>query len=558
MDPRYSAQDVVRCALCGDAVAPMYCNVCHTHLCGDCVANHFSDKSKVHTVVPLEQFLSTLNYPKCPTHPTKQCELHCEQCDIPICSSCIASGKHIGHRAVDVFQDFESKKEVLRKDLEELEKSILPKYQESAAIITQKTDQHKHSKKLTAELEKQGEALHREINTVIQRKQAEIGEMNAQYQAAIEKQETVINKALHEIKQVIVHLKSLLETSDVGHVSKYKSRNGDFRKLLSKLKISLPSFQPQRINTEQLLKQFGSLSPLSVETEEHGYTVQSPGAEYSPPARPLLDVPHLVTDIPTSGYVNLYHVSRLSDEEIWTSGNNKIMKLYNLKGELLKSVQTKSGNNPKDIAVTRNGGLVYADYYIRCINLVSSTQIQTLITLRGWTPLSLCSRSCGDLLVTMRSDDNKQTKVARYSGSTEKQTIQWDDQGKPLYSSNPYGNNKNLSENRNSDICVADFDAYAVVVVSAVGQLRFRYTGSPSTPRESFRPLGITTDSQGNILTSDYNSDRIHIIDQDGHFLRLIHNLGLQVPWGLCVDSRDNLFVAERSTGNVKKIMYYK
>ena len=107
MDPRHSAQDVVRCALCRDAVAPMYCNVCHTHLCGDCVAKHFSDKSKVHNVVPLEQFWSTLNYPKCPTHPTKQCELQCEQCDIPICTSCISSGKHIGHKAVDIFEDFE-------------------------------------------------------------------------------------------------------------------------------------------------------------------------------------------------------------------------------------------------------------------------------------------------------------------------------------------------------------------------------------------------------------------------------------------------------------------
>nr|XP_022304494.1 tripartite motif-containing protein 2-like isoform X2 [Crassostrea virginica] len=559
MDPRHSAQDVVRCALCRDAVAPLYCNVCHTHLCGDCVAKHFSDKSKVHTVVPLEQFLSTLNYPKCPTHPTKQCELRCEQCDIPICSSCISSGKHIGHKAVDIFEDFESKKEVLRKDLEELEKSIFPKYQESATIIkTQKTDQHKHSQKLTAELHKQGEAIHREINTIIQRKQAEIDEMNAQHLAAIEKQEAVINKALHEIKQVIVHLKSLLETSDVGHVSKYKSRNGDFRKLPPKLKISLPNFQPQKIDTEQLLKQFGSLSFLSIETEEQGLTVPSQGAESSPPARPLLDVPRLITDIPTTGYHHLYNVSCLSDEEIWTSGNNEIMKLYNLKGELLKSIQTKSGSAPSDIAVTRSGGLVYADYWDRSINLVSGTQIQTLITLRGWRPRGLCSTSSEDPLVIMTSDDGKQTKVVRYSGSTETQTIQWDDQGNLLYSSDGLVKLKYLSENRNLDICVADYKAHAVVVVSAAGKLRFRYTGPPSTPWESFCPRGITTDSQANILTSDYDNHRIHIIDQDGHFLRFLHNCGLQDPWGLCVDSQDNLFVAEMRTGKVKKIMYYK
>ncbi|XP_078314226.1 uncharacterized protein LOC144619625 [Crassostrea virginica] len=555
MDPRYSAQDVVRCALCRDAVAPLYCNVCHTHLCGDCVTKHFSDKSKVHNVVPLEQFLSTLNYPKCPTHPTKQCELQCEQCDIPICISCISSGKHIGHKQLEIFADFESKKEVLRRDLQELEK-IFPKYQESAAIIkTQKTDQLKHSQKLTAELNIQGEALHREIHTIIQRKQAEIDEMNAQHLAAIEKQEGETNKALHEIKQVIQDLKSLLDTSDVGLVSKYRSRIAEFRKLPHKLKISLPNFLPQKINREELLKQFGSFSPLSIEKEEQGYTVPSPGAESSPPARPLLDVPRLITDIPTTGYRELYNVSCLSDEEIWTSGYNKIMQLYNLKGELLKSIQTKSGNMPGDIAVTQSGGLVYADYSDRSINLVSGTQIQTLITLRGWIPWSLCSTSSGDLLVIMKSDDCKQTKVVRYSGSTEKQSIQRDDQGKPLYSSG-YGY-KYLSENRNLDICVADNDAGAVVVVSAAGKLRFRYTGPPSTPRESFRPYGITTDSQANILTSDHEKHRIHIIDQDGLFLRFLHNCGLQRPCGLCVDSRD-LFVAERDTGKVKKLQYYK
>nr|XP_022304761.1 uncharacterized protein LOC111111875 [Crassostrea virginica] len=559
MDPRHSAQDVVRCALCRDAVAPMYCNVCHTHLCGDCVAKHFSDKSKVHNVVPLEQFLSTLNYPKCPTHLTKQCELHCEQCDIPTCTSCISSGKHIGHKQLEIFADFESKKEVLRRDLQELEKSIFPKYQESAAIIkTQKTDQHKHSQKLTSELHKQGEALHREINTIIQRKQAEIDEMDAQHLAAIEKQEAVINKALHEIKQVIQDLKSLLDTSDVGLVSKYRSMIAEFRKLPHKLKISLPNFLPQKINREELLKQFGSLSRLSIETEEQGYTVPSSGAESYPPARPLLDIPRLVTDIPTTGYDRLFNVSCLSDEEIWTRGDNKIMKLYNLKGELLKSIQTKSGNAPEDIAVTQSGGLVYTDYKDRSINLVSGTQIQTLIILRGWRPHSLCSTATGDLLVIMRSDDNKQTKVVRYSGSTEKQTIQLDDHGKPLYSSSRYNSMKYLSENRNLDICVADYTARAVVVVSAAGKLRFRYTGPPSTPGESFYPVGITTDSQANILTSDCDNNRIHIINQDGRFLRLIHNCGLQLPWGLCVDSRDNLFVAEWKTGKVQKLQYYK
>ena len=246
-------------------------------------------------------------------------------------------------------------------------------------------------------------------------------------------------------------------------------------------------------------------------------------------------------------------MSCLSDSELWTCGGSvdNIMRLYNLQGELLRIVPTKSGSWPEDIAVTHGGHLVYTDYRDRSINLVSGPQIKTLITLQEWKPLGLCSSSSGDLLVIMEKDNPKQTRVVRYSGSDETQSIQLENQGKPI------DYKKCLSENRNFDICVAD-RAGAVVVVSAAGKLRFRYTGPPSTPRESFLPLGITTDSRGSILTSDYYNHRIHIIDQDGHFLRYIYNCGLQRPWGLCVDSRDNLFVADKSTRKVKKLQFYK
>nr|XP_022305329.1 tripartite motif-containing protein 2-like [Crassostrea virginica] len=272
--------------------------------------------------------------------------------------------------------------------------------------------------------------------------------------------------------------------------------------------------------------------------------------------RPMLEIPYILSDIST-GFSKLYGVSYFDNETICTRGDACIIKMFNLQGSLMESIKIPSGNFPQDIAFKKNGDLLYIDRRDRSVNIVRNAQIQTLIRPPGpRQPHNMCTTSADELLVMMDSNNGEETKLVRYSPAfTEIQNMTTDDRGRPLFSSGMY--TRLLTENRNLEICVADWFARAVIVVSAAGELRFRYTGFPGDFGEQFRPFDVTTDSQSKILTTDHQNHCIHILDQDGNFLRYIDNCDLHDPRGLCVDCADNLLVAERNTGKVKRIKYY-
>ncbi|XP_048731134.2 tripartite motif-containing protein 2-like [Ostrea edulis] len=566
MHPQRSAQNVLLCDSCETVPLQSHCELCNINLCTTCVSKHLSDSSKRHNVVPYLHRKSATNHPKCPTHVDKHCELFCEKCGIPVCSTCVSSGEHKGHDISEVLIKFESITQSLQKDLEELETRIYPRYEEIASDVqTEKAELKTSYGKLTTAADQRGEVWHLEVTAIVKKRKSDIEEMKSKHLAVLEKQSNEITQRITELKQIIQDLRKILNSNDVSLASTYASRNSEFRQLPPKVKVKLPSFSPSTIDTEQLYQMFGSFSSLTI-TKEQEYTMKSPEAVSRPPVKLLIGEPRLTATIDT-GYRDLFSASCLSDEQVWTCGDDKMMELLNLQGKLLTSIQTESGKIPDDIAVTRDGDLVYTDYINKTVNLVKNKQIQAVITLQGWRPLNVCCTSSDELLVTMISDDYNQSKVVRYSGSTETQTIQLDGQGCPLYSSDSYS--KYISENRNLDICVADNKAKAVVVVNQSGKFRFRYTGHSSntkklfyalgiTSKESFDPRGITTDSQSHILTADYRNHRIHILNQDGRFLRYIQNCDLRCPWGLCVDIRDNLFVAENTmlSPKVKKIQY--
>nr|XP_022288811.1 uncharacterized protein LOC111100924 isoform X1 [Crassostrea virginica]XP_022288815.1 uncharacterized protein LOC111100924 isoform X1 [Crassostrea virginica] len=554
MDPHYDAQDVARCDLCEIAIVQSYCDFCHVNLCKPCIGEHISDDYTKHIIVPFQQRRSTPIYPKCKTHPKKTCELQCKDCNILLCTDCLASEQHNKeHKLSKLEEVFHQKKDHIHRDKKELKEEILPVYEEiSTEIKNQIANLDVDYQKFTTQMSKHRKELHREIDNAMDQREKEIDENKLKHLS-------ILTKHLEEIKQLqslmqesLHNLNEMEESNEVTATIHYSSKNQKFSKLPPKVIVSMPKFIPKPTEKEELCSLIGKLTPLSTTLEERVFTAKKPNTS----VRELLDEAEVLNTIKT-GHEYLRSVTCLNEEEIWTSGVIADIKCFNTQGVLQKTIKTKSGKCPNDIAVYSDGALVYSDGSTWTVYKVKNDQTEEIIRLQGWRPFNLCVTSTGDLLVTMYSDDKTQSKVVRYSGSTVKQTIQFDDDGQPLYSGN--SKSKYITENRNMDICVADFGAGAVVVVNQAGKLRFRYTGPPSsTKKEPFKPWGITTDSHSRILTSDCYNHCIHVLDVDGQFLRYIDNCDLKLPTGLCVDNDDCLFVCEGLKGNVKRIRYLK
>ena len=405
-------------------------------------------------------------------------------------------------------------------------------------------------KKLTTEMSKQREEIHREVDNAMDKMEKEIGEIKVKHHSILQKHLDEIKQLQSLIHKTLLALYKIEESNEVSPTIHFSSKMEDFSKLPPKVNALMPKFIPKQIEREELSNLIGKLTPLSTTLEERVCT----GKKANASVRELLDKHDVLTLIKTGLYI-LRSVTCHNDEQIWTSGHTAEIKCFNIHGVLQKTIQTKSGDLPNDIAVDRDGALLYTDTRTSTVYKVKNYQTEEVITLQGWKPRNLCVTSSGDLLVTMFSDDMTQSKFVRYSGSTVKQTIQFDGEDQPLYSRNTC--TKYINENRNQDICVADYGADAVVVVNQAGKLRFRYSGHPSTTKTNpFKPLGITTDSQCRILTADWDNRCIHILDADGQFLRYIDNCDSSYSYGMCVDSNDNLFVCVSNEGNVKKIKY--
>ena len=539
MDPSaISSQcNVKTCSLC-PGNTEYYCYICDQDLCLQCKEEHVINLDTLHHNVTVYRgkYTNAFQLEKCVSHQSEYYNGYCETCEVPVCEACsdhiprriplldcFLSYRNSRHRVIDIKSAYKKKWNQHQELFFNIRSNIL--YERSIMM-----------EEINAETFNNCETIHRKIDLC---------------QKAIVINGHKLNDFIDAVLRMRVSIKvyqhryigqMLIMTRHITMAKKYENRYVEnVHKPVQFLRFVKTTNFPQIRDTPHLSQhQFFlptgevNLFDLTELLSEIQITERGQRQVENDHLLMIMPSPVLQRSLRLTEVKNCFQMSCVASYCVWFSDEKKKLILKDTTTDEKLHIITDSRNKSSGShTVNTNGDIIYVDRHYNIKTLSSDlkkgrTFIKSNYKFGNWKPLSVsCSPSSGDVYVGMYSDsivfmsdhtdrDNSIGKLCRYSTTGQiKQTIFRCRVPSENTDSILYGFPQYIIENTNGDIVVSDSGKHAVVVTDNVGNLRYSYTGHPSSSR--LLPKGICTDPLSNILVCVENE--VQIIDRDGQFL---------------------------------------
>ncbi|XP_022304276.2 uncharacterized protein LOC111111534 isoform X3 [Crassostrea virginica] len=557
------AHDVVTCDLC-DKSTKQFCNSCQVSLCETCVEEHRDEfKSLSHEIVYFLERKSQLVFPGCKDHPGQRCEVHCNNCDGPVCVKCILSGPHKGHDVEELIETFERRRQETKRKTAEIKEKILPK------CMKEDTDNERAMSRANSQFDDLGkeckslrQSWHQEVDDIFDKMDFLSKTFKDQNLNRLRAYKNEIQNVISDINETLERNDKVLQSNKLSDINNYLSNLNKVANLPKNPDITMPHIEAKMNHEKELNLEMGNFKATLTQSSEYSHSTDAPCLTPKT-AVLLMDEVKVISTIPTN-FDNLCGISCVGEAEGWVFGehDNNISRI-DMQGSVNDIVSTGPRYGPKAISVSNEGKLLYSisEEKLGSVKLVrTGWSEQLIIAPPWWTPEQLCCTRSGDILLNEKlwhwnwsGNIPKDIRIVRYHNKEKSQEINKDRNGVSIFMKGP--RSLYMSENNNGDICVSDSNDRSVVVVNQTGRVRFRYDGVPARRKRPFDPRDIVTDAYNQIILTDYSNNCLHILDQNGQFLKCVEGCGLENPKGLSLDRKGRLWVGTKSK-SIKIIKY--
>eukprot|EP00105_Crassostrea_gigas_P027580 XP_011448961.1 PREDICTED: uncharacterized protein LOC105343331 isoform X2 [Crassostrea gigas] len=535
-----------------------YCNDCHRSLCERCRDEHQKGMdTKIHEVVPYRERRRQLPVEKCKDHSSKDIDIICEDCQVPLCSKCAMQG-HRKHALNDLETIYSERFNLCLDEIYKIHQYFLPTSQNMKKSVIKDIKEIKATmNQIRTSMTTEAETLKSLVDTVTSDKIKQVNKMEESLIEELHTQDNTYKDYISYLENLVKEFNGYLSSTELLKNPIIVSLVGllNIQPIPETTKPVHPVFTAGQYSKEDVTKLLGGVTVPDIKPEVREIKYLNTASIQLKPTESGEKQTFSVTKVreyTVPGVKNVWHISLGKPGRLWLNDRHGNLVQTDQNGNQLKRTLT-SGREEGYHTVTQDGDLIYKDLENKVINRITqnNTVIEyQFIKTKDWTPLSIYSSHInGDILVGMIK--GREAKVTKYNKTGEEiQNIKRDNKRKGLYGVPHY-----ITENINGDICTSDYKERAVVVVNKSGQHRFSYTGQ----RLRFLPFSICTDLLGHILVCDGISNTVHLLDQDGQFLSLLltpeqHKIGC--PRGMCVDTENNLYMGQYFTKTVSVYKY--
>lgn len=165
----------------------------------------------------------------------------------------MASEQHGIHKFQEITVSYKTKKGVIRKNKNQLENKISPKYEEIVLDLeNQLANFDGEYEKITTDISKIGELWHKEIDIIINKMKTEICDIKVKRRKILQEYLDEIKQKQSLINQTVFALGELEKSTEVSPTVEYSSKISEFSKIPPKFRASLPMFLPNQIDHKKL------------------------------------------------------------------------------------------------------------------------------------------------------------------------------------------------------------------------------------------------------------------------------------------------------------------